>query len=350
MITKLIEIRSHLGVHDPEKASRYKCNFKDCTYASRYPKDVRRHQLIHKPKPLDEFVCTEPGCTKTFFRKDNLLRHLHKHNTSTSLHGTSQTAHGAAQDSHTTSVNITEFDEARRFIAQNSLDSLPLDRDYDGGNNDGHGPSVKNFSVSPEDFENIEMSSTDDHLLKGQKVVDAPKIMGQGRQLSAQVGATVSPLLVPGTYTTKWEVENSNRAEFGAFADKTKDVNTLGLAEPEHPDTEGIAHTAAAVTDSGYGTGETGTKFDNSSVIGQDTDSVTTDESHVPILGRDKYLLEAVFAHEICKRFNLLMREHFMLRNELTSELLYTFSVIIGKRASSAAQRHAASFVRRGRK
>jgi hypothetical protein len=103
-------------------------------------------------------------------------------------------------------------------------------------------------------------------------------------------------------------------------------------------------------TDSGYGTRQGSNKFDERTVIGDDNESVATDENHAPIPGQDKYLLEVAFAREICKRFSPLTPEQFALRSGLMAELLYAFSVMIGKRASSVTERAAASFVRRGRK
>jgi hypothetical protein len=103
-------------------------------------------------------------------------------------------------------------------------------------------------------------------------------------------------------------------------------------------------------TDSGYGTRQGSNKIDERTVIGEDNESVATDEDHAPIPGQDKYLLEVAFAREIHKRFSPLTPEKFALRSGLMTELLYAFSVMIGKRASSVAERAAASFVRRGRK
>jgi hypothetical protein len=103
-------------------------------------------------------------------------------------------------------------------------------------------------------------------------------------------------------------------------------------------------------TDSGYGTCQGSSKIDERTVIGEDNESVATDENHAPIPGQDKYLLEVAFAREICKRFSPLTQEQFALRSELMTELLYASSVMIDKRASSVAERAAASFVRRGRK
>jgi hypothetical protein len=103
-------------------------------------------------------------------------------------------------------------------------------------------------------------------------------------------------------------------------------------------------------TDSGYGTRQGSNKFDERTIIGDDNESVVTDENRPPIPGQDKYLLEVAFAREIYKRFSPLTPEQFALRSGLMTELLYAFSVMIGKRASSVAERAAASFVRRGRK
>jgi hypothetical protein len=103
-------------------------------------------------------------------------------------------------------------------------------------------------------------------------------------------------------------------------------------------------------TDSGYDTCQGSSKIDERTVIEEDAKSVATDENHASIPGQDRYLLEVAFAREICKRFSPLTQEQFALRSELMTDLLYAFSVMIGKRASSVAERAAASFVRRGRK
>lgn len=90
--------------------------------------------------------------------------------------------------------------------------------------------------------------------------------------------------------------------------------------------------------------------MDGQSVAEDDTESIATDGSQAPIQGQDKYLLEVAFAREISNTFNPLMQESFALRSAMATDLLYAFSVMIGKRASSIPQRGAASFVRRGRK
>lgn len=61
-------------------------------------------------------------------------------------------------------------------------------------------------------------------------------------------------------------------------------------------------------------------------------------------------LLELAFAREICKTFHPSIQEQFALQTEVAAELLYAFSVMVGKRASSATQMNAASFVLRARK
>ncbi|GAB7325025.1 hypothetical protein MBLNU13_g08823t2 [Cladosporium sp. NU13] len=125
-------------------------------------------------------------------------------------------------------------------------------------------------------------------------------------------------------------------------------VNTSDHGTPEPCSTNNIVRMTSA-TDSGYGTGQSGSKMDGQSVAEDDTESIVTDGSQALISGRDKYLLEVAFAREISKRFDPLMQESFVLRSDMATDLLFAFSVMIGKRASSTAQRGAASFVRRGR-
>jgi hypothetical protein len=81
-----------------------------------------------------------------------------------------------------------------------------------------------------------------------------------------------------------------------------------------------------------------------------DADSVITDGWPSSLPRQDKYLLEAEFAREMFNRSSAQTREQFAERGETVKDLLYSFSVMIGGRASSAAERGAASFVRRGRK
>jgi hypothetical protein len=104
------------------------------------------------------------------------------------------------------------------------------------------------------------------------------------------------------------------------------------------------------VADSGYGTGPSGSKLDGQSVVEDGAESIATDGSQAPIQGENRYLLEVAFAREISNRSNALMQESFASRSNMAMDLLYAFSVMIGKRASTIPERGAASFVRRGRK
>ena len=61
-------------------------------------------------------------------------------------------------------------------------------------------------------------------------------------------------------------------------------------------------------------------------------------------------MLEVEFAREMFNRSSARTREQFGERGQKIKDLLYSFSVMIGGRASSVAERGAASFVRRGRK
>jgi hypothetical protein len=132
--------------------------------------------------------------------------------------------------------------------------------------------------------------------------------------------------------------------EFDEINDDTLDGNITRLY-----DTSSNLNVTQA-TDSGYGTRQGSNKIDGRTVIEDDNESVATDGNQAPIPGQDKYLLEVAFAREIYKRFGPLTQDQFALRSEFITELLYAFSVMIGKRASSVAERAAASFVRRGRK
>jgi hypothetical protein len=104
--------------------------------------------------------------------------------------------------------------------------------------------------------------------------------------------------------------------------------------------------------DSGYHSGPrtSCTNAGDGGVPDDDADSVVTDGWPSSLPRQDKYLLEAEFAREIFNRSSAKTRERFAERGETVKDLLYSFSVMIGRRASSAAERGAASFVRRGRK
>jgi hypothetical protein len=104
--------------------------------------------------------------------------------------------------------------------------------------------------------------------------------------------------------------------------------------------------------DSGYhsGTRYSCTNFGDGNPIDNDTDSVATDGWPSSLPKQDKYMLEAEFAREMFNRSSAKTRGQFAERAEMVMDLLYSFSVMIGGRASSAAERGAASFVRRGRK
>jgi hypothetical protein len=162
----------------------------------------------------------------------------------------------------------------------------------------------------------------------------------------------------PGTTADRLSTRLTNPPERFSSMDRLSDtkhdsdeihVDTLGFLESNSNAVRDLEDTMN-FTDSGYGTQHGSSKMDEHSVTEDDTDSVATDESQVPIPGQDKYLLEVAFACEILKKFSPLMQEQFALHDTLATELLYNFSVMVGKRASSVAQRGAASFVRRGRK
>jgi hypothetical protein len=134
-----------------------------------------------------------------------------------------------------------------------------------------------------------------------------------------------------------------------AFTTSNFEVETTGHGKSDPCDTNNIIQITSAI-DSGYGTGQSGSKIDGQSVVEDDAESIVTDGSQAPIQGENKTLLEKAFAHEVFNRFNTLMQESFASRSDVATDLLYAFSVLIGKRASTIPERGAASFVRRGRK
>jgi hypothetical protein len=140
-----------------------------------------------------------------------------------------------------------------------------------------------------------------------------------------------------------------DKAFSGAIDSSIVEVETTGHETFEPCDTNNIIQMTSA-TDSGYGTGQSGSKMDGQSVVEDDTESIVTDGSQAPIQGENKTLLEKAFAHEVANRFNTFMQESFASRSDMATDLLYAFSVMIGKRASTIPERGAASFVRRGRR
>jgi hypothetical protein len=104
--------------------------------------------------------------------------------------------------------------------------------------------------------------------------------------------------------------------------------------------------------DSGYhsGTRNSCTNVGEGDANDNDTDSVVTDGWPSSLPKQDRYLLEAEFAREMFNRSSTSTREQFAGQGEMVMDLLYSFSVMIGGRATSVAEKRAASFVRRGRK
>jgi hypothetical protein len=105
-------------------------------------------------------------------------------------------------------------------------------------------------------------------------------------------------------------------------------------------------------TDSGYHS-ETRNSRTNSyegNLIDDDTDSVVTDGWPSSLPRQDKYMLEAEFAREIFNRSSAKTREQIIKRGQTVKDLLHSFSAMMWGRATSVAERGAASFVRHGRK
>jgi hypothetical protein len=105
-------------------------------------------------------------------------------------------------------------------------------------------------------------------------------------------------------------------------------------------------------TDSGYHSESRNSRANcgEGNIIDNDTDSVVTDGWPSSLPRQDKYMLEAEFAREIFNRSSAKTREQFVKRGQTVNDLLYSFSVMMWGRATSVAERGAASFVRHGRK
>jgi hypothetical protein len=111
-------------------------------------------------------------------------------------------------------------------------------------------------------------------------------------------------------------------------------------------------HDYTTTADSGYhsGTRNSCTNLGEGGSNDSDTDSVVTDGWPSSLPRQDKYMLEAEFAREIFNRSSARTREQLVKRGQTVKDLLYSFSVMMWGRATSVAERGAASFVRHGRK
>ena len=112
-------------------------------------------------------------------------------------------------------------------------------------------------------------------------------------------------------------------------------------------------HAYTTTADSGYhsGTRNSCTNLGEGGPNDNDTDSVVTDGWPSPLpWWQDKYMLEAEFAREIINCSSAGTREQFVKRGQTVVDLLYSFSVMMWRRATSVAERGAASFVRHGRR
>jgi hypothetical protein len=101
------------------------------------------------------------------------------------------------------------------------------------------------------------------------------------------------------------------------------------------------------VADSGYHPDQ-GTVAEQG-VEDDDNASVATDGESSMLPREHKRVLEAEFARELYNRAKPALQKRLCEDVHTVSDLLYAFSRIIGKRASSATERSAASFVRHGR-
>jgi hypothetical protein len=158
--------------------------------------------------------------------------------------------------------------------------------------------------------------------------------------------AILNPSLLP---LPRLKIQRSNSEQGGTQESFHEEVfekrATEATGMEDHVD-------AMTTVDSGYhsGTRYSCTNLGDGDLIDNDNDSVVTDGWPNSLPRQDKYMLEAEFAREMFNRSSAQTREQFSERGQTVTDLLYSFSVMIGGRASSAAERGAASFVRRGRK
>jgi hypothetical protein len=105
-------------------------------------------------------------------------------------------------------------------------------------------------------------------------------------------------------------------------------------------------------TDSGYHSESRNSRANcgEGNTIDNNTDSVVTDGWPSSLPWQDKYMLEAEFAREIFNCSSAKTREQFIKRGQIVKDLLHSFSAMMWGRATSVAERGAASFVRHGRK
>lgn len=171
-------------------------------------------------------------------------------------------------------------------------------------------------------------------------------------------------------------VENSDIVEDSVLAATTQQpwaVLRSSLSNPELPSTSQVQgsgdHQVRArgppkltdvgglvdgmtTADSGYHSGARTSCMDveGGGDLDDDAASIATNGSPSLLPRQDRYLLEAEFAREMFNRSSASTRGQFAEHGQTVMDLLYSFSVMIGGRASSIAERGAASFVRRGRK
>jgi len=156
--------------------------------------------------------------------------------------------------------------------------------------------------------------------------------------------ATLQTALLPRT-----EFQTSQPGE--AHSQESLPGVVLGGRATERIDVEGLLD-GMTTADSGYNSGARTSCMDleGDGDLDDDTASVATNGWPSVLPRQDKYLLEAEFARELFNRSSIPSREQFVEHGQAVMELLHSFSVMIGGRASSIAERGAASFVRRGRK
>jgi hypothetical protein len=149
-------------------------------------------------------------------------------------------------------------------------------------------------------------------------------------------------------------IPRSERPPFRADIQDTQEKIHGRYFERRGAEPTGMEHHIDTITtaDSGYhsGTRNSCTNVGEGDANDNDTDSVVTDGWPSSLPKQDRYLLEAEFAREMFNRSSTSTREQFAEQGEMVMDLLYSFSVMIGGRATSVAEKRAASFVRRGRK
>ena len=358
---RLTRSRRHSKIHsDP----RLRCGVPGCHFAVRWPKDLRRHMSTHEKS----FPCEVPGCDKSFQRQDNYLRHLR------ARHVDSDKA-AAILGANTMPDRLPRLSQPITLSARNptnnageggafSTDPVPnhTTSDEKSFTNERLDDNLVRVSSiwSKSDIPWLQRSDFDDLLFAfphfeaerlhspqpfppGGPFVDVSLLKNpSARTVSSD--ATLQTALLPGT-----EFQTSQPGE--ADSQESLPRVVLGGRATKRTNIKGLFD-GMTTADSGYHSGARTNCMDleDGGDLDDDAASIATNGWPSVLPRQDRYLLEAEFAREMFNRSSMPTREHFAEHGQTVMDLLYSFSVMIGGRASSVAERGAASFVRRGRK